>query len=75
MPLKPAIYKRLLNFYHKMKNVITTNPLSPILHIFKDIMNKKLLFIKRYVKLDENFECYNFYVGEQKSLFADKRRK
>ena len=49
-----------------MKNDVTNNRLSPISRIFKDMKDKKLLFIKNHIKLDDKFEngfkCYNVYV-------------
>ena len=60
--IKPAIYKREMKFYRKMKEDCDKNPRSPITAIFNDALQRNVTFIRHYKKLDETFstpaECY-----------------
>ena len=78
LPLKPYIYKRQLNFFRKIKNDAITNPLSSISRLVNEIIDKKLPYIRHYIKLDEKFEnafdCFNFYSNKEKLSLVNKIR-
>ena len=68
--LKPAIYKRQLKFFRKMKNDCDNNPASPITAIFNEALRRNATFIRHYKKLDTTFatpdDCYNQLVNDMK---------
>ena len=78
LPLKPLVYKRQLNFFHKIKNDTVINPLSSISRLVNEIIDTNLPFIRHYKKLDEKFEnaidCFNYYSNEEKLSLTSKTR-
>ena len=64
--LRPAIYKRQLTFYTKLKNDKLEQPHSTVAHIFNTAIEKNIHFLRHYKQLDMTFnnpdECYKCYV-------------
>jgi hypothetical protein len=69
--LKPAIFKRQLKFFRKIKEDCDTNPLSPISQIYAQALQANTPFLRHYKKLDAAFEtpkaCFNHHAQIQKT--------
>ena len=73
--LKPVIYKRQLKYFQKLRQDCENNPTSSISRIVMQAINAKTLFIRHYLKLDDQFRdnnhCYDFYANEHKTAIRN----
>ena len=65
IPLKAAIRKRQYKFWQKITDEIQKNPDSPITRLYLIAIEKKITFVKHYMKLHSQFrsenECFEFF--------------
>ena len=77
--LKPRIYKRQLNYIHKVRQDISDNPESCVSKLLQQAFDQNTQFLRHYIKLESMFtsphDCYGHFVDEQKQQMELKIRQ
>ena len=74
--LKPAIQKRQLKFFQKMKKDCEDNPTSPISVIFHQALTENIPFLRHYKNLEQIYvtpqQCFDVQIVEHKRKCTEK---
>ena len=74
--LRPAIQKRQLKFFQKMKKDCADNPTSPITVIFHQALQENIPFLRHYKNLEQTYltpqQCFDVQVVDHKRKCTEK---